>query len=276
MNYQLIYNQLIERAKTRVLTCYKEKHHITPKCMGGLDVPENLVFLTGREHFLAHWLLCRIYPRKLYPEYIGLHQAFRLMCNNLNHRYKYKYKFTSRCYQEAKENFRFTEEQKQKMKDNHIGNKYYTYSEEAKQKISIGNKNKVRTNLHKENYSKALSKPILQFDLQGNFIKEWPSIKEASKYFKGIADNLQGSTKKANNYIWKYKNQPTPEYKPKYIPKRVLQIDPNTNKIVRIWDYPYQIYKELKWAIDYISKQPFSHNYKWVYEEDYFKQLKVA
>lgn len=62
MNYQRIYNQLIERAKIRVLECYTEMHHIIPKCVGGSDNSNNLVALTPEEHFLAHQLLLKIYP----------------------------------------------------------------------------------------------------------------------------------------------------------------------------------------------------------------------
>lgn len=38
-----------------------EKHHILPRSMGGDDAPENMVYLTLREHFVAHLLLWRIY-----------------------------------------------------------------------------------------------------------------------------------------------------------------------------------------------------------------------
>ena len=62
MDYQLHYNRLIERAKTRQLDCYVERHHIIPRCMGGNDNKENLVELTPEEHFLAHQLLVKIYP----------------------------------------------------------------------------------------------------------------------------------------------------------------------------------------------------------------------
>lgn len=62
MNYQKHYNILIERAKNRTLTSYKEKHHITPKCLGGTDDAENIVELTGREHFIAHQLLIKMHP----------------------------------------------------------------------------------------------------------------------------------------------------------------------------------------------------------------------
>ena len=64
MDYQKIYNQIIERAKNRILECYKEKHHIVPKCLGGDNNENNLVELTAREHFLCHMLLCEIYPNE--------------------------------------------------------------------------------------------------------------------------------------------------------------------------------------------------------------------
>jgi hypothetical protein len=69
MNYQKIYDQIIKQAKTRKLDGYKEKHHIIPKCIGGLDTKENLVELTAREHFICHRLLCKIYPDNLKLKY---------------------------------------------------------------------------------------------------------------------------------------------------------------------------------------------------------------
>lgn len=52
------------------------------------------------------------------------------------------------------------------------------------------------------------SKPIEQFDLNGNFIKRYNSITEASKYVKKrynhISDVLGGRRKTACGYIWRY------------------------------------------------------------------------
>jgi len=75
MNYLKHYNDLIERAKNRKLDCYKEIHHIIPRCIGGTDEKENLVALTGREHFVAHILLVKIYPKDY-----GLIKAVNMMC----------------------------------------------------------------------------------------------------------------------------------------------------------------------------------------------------
>lgn len=63
MNYQNIYDSLIQRAKNRSLVGYSETHHIIPRCMGGKDDKYNLVELTPEEHYLAHQLLVKIYPK---------------------------------------------------------------------------------------------------------------------------------------------------------------------------------------------------------------------
>jgi hypothetical protein len=60
--YQRWYDGLVDRARSRnIPTCYTEVHHVTPRSLGGCDEPENLVRLTYREHFLAHWLLTKMH-----------------------------------------------------------------------------------------------------------------------------------------------------------------------------------------------------------------------
>ena len=61
MDYQKIYDNLVQSRKNRVTDKYVEKHHIIPKCLGGTDDKDNLVILTYREHFIAHWLLVKIH-----------------------------------------------------------------------------------------------------------------------------------------------------------------------------------------------------------------------
>ena len=62
MNYEAIYNSLIERGRYRKLAGYTESHHIVPRCMGGKDDRDNLVDLSPEEHYLAHQLLIKIHP----------------------------------------------------------------------------------------------------------------------------------------------------------------------------------------------------------------------
>lgn len=62
MNYARIYEQLIRRASGRERHGYMERHHVVPKCMGGGDEKANIVYLSAKEHFVAHKLLVRIHP----------------------------------------------------------------------------------------------------------------------------------------------------------------------------------------------------------------------
>jgi hypothetical protein len=65
MNYQKNYEDYINYVKTlnrsKSKDVYYEEHHILPKCIGGNNNKENLILLTPREHFLAHYLLSKIY-----------------------------------------------------------------------------------------------------------------------------------------------------------------------------------------------------------------------
>lgn len=62
MNYERHYNAIINRAKIRNHNGYSEKHHIIPRCLGGDDRKSNLVDLTPEEHYVAHLLLCKMFP----------------------------------------------------------------------------------------------------------------------------------------------------------------------------------------------------------------------
>jgi predicted nucleic acid-binding Zn ribbon protein len=64
MNYNKHYAILIERARSRILEVYIEKHHIVPRCLGGTNDKENIVALTPEEHYVAHQLLVKMYPKE--------------------------------------------------------------------------------------------------------------------------------------------------------------------------------------------------------------------
>lgn len=99
MNYSKIYNQLIENAKSKdrnIEQDYYEEHHIIPRCIGGDDSSYNLVLLTAREHYVAHWLLAKIHRN------YKLASAFNNMCQNSIGQ---KRNLTSRQYETAKKYF---------------------------------------------------------------------------------------------------------------------------------------------------------------------------
>lgn len=61
MNYAAHYERLIQRARSRTLVGYFERHHVVPRCIGGSNDAWNIVALTAEEHMTAHLLLVRIH-----------------------------------------------------------------------------------------------------------------------------------------------------------------------------------------------------------------------
>jgi len=87
-------------------------------------------------------------------------------------------------------------------------------SDETKQKISQKNKNRALgpkgykyTIEQRIKISKGRAKPILQYNKEGNFIKEWSSIKEAQNTINGdVWACCTGLQKTAGGFIFKYKD----------------------------------------------------------------------
>lgn len=82
MKYQEIYNNLINRALTRINEGYVEKHHIIPRCLGGTDSKENIVNLYPEEHYLAHLLLCKLNKGNSKLLYAAMNMTSGSMINN--------------------------------------------------------------------------------------------------------------------------------------------------------------------------------------------------
>lgn len=122
---------------------------------------------------------------------------------------------TRRKISEGAKGKKRSEETKQKLRKpkteqhkQNISKSKQNISEETKRKISEGKKGKTPNRDYKE-WAKRQQKPILQYDLEGNFIKEWEGIKTAALYLgcdpTNISHNLKGKTKKGFGYIWKRK-----------------------------------------------------------------------
>jgi hypothetical protein len=100
-HYKNRYDQFINTINAlgpRVIAGYSENHHILPRCMKGTDDPNNLIQLTLREHFLAHWLLW-----KAYPTYLPIVSAF-LQMNEKNSKSgkEFQGRITGRTYEQLK------------------------------------------------------------------------------------------------------------------------------------------------------------------------------
>ena len=99
MDYEKNYYDYINYVKSidRKLD-YSEIHHIIPRCLGGSDDKSNLVVLTAREHFLAHYLLT-----KIYSDNSKIVDAFRMMgVINKNEQKRY---INSRLYESKRKLF---------------------------------------------------------------------------------------------------------------------------------------------------------------------------
>ena len=57
MDYNKIYNEIINKRINEFPAGYYEVHHIIPVSLGGTDDEGNLVKLTAKEHFMCHFLL---------------------------------------------------------------------------------------------------------------------------------------------------------------------------------------------------------------------------
>lgn len=69
--YARWYFQLVQKARERSsLPAYVEKHHVVPFCISRSNAKENIVKLSGREHFIAHLLLIRAVEDSFRPSMI--------------------------------------------------------------------------------------------------------------------------------------------------------------------------------------------------------------
>lgn len=153
MNYQRHYDLLIERARTRTLSGYCEEHHIIPKCLGGSNLPENLVLLTAEEHFVAHQLLVKMHPGngKLLWAISAMRNATGKMVRN-NKMYGWLRKRFAEYISQVSKGRTASPETREKQRLAKLGKKRGPHSPETKQKMSEASKGKPKSDKHKSLY----------------------------------------------------------------------------------------------------------------------------
>lgn len=186
--YQKWYNNIItNRMKNPILNGYKERHHIIPKCCGGNNKKENLIYLTAKEHFICHSLLVEIFRKTKY--YSKLLYAFMCMKRDINgNRY-----LNSRLYSKYCEEYAKDLSNKMKTKYNPMHNKIWVSNIELKLSIII-DKDELQLYLDKGWFEKR----ILDFDsyifneekkskikLQNKIIKEKDKFNK-TEYYKEL------------------------------------------------------------------------------------------
>ena len=147
MNYQKHYDQLIESRKLlnrkKSKDEYFERHHISPRCIGGSEEISNFILLTPREHYIAHWLLWKALRIS------KLAYAFRAIAINL----KDKRRLTSKQYERAKLAIKqgdISEETREKMRNR-------IFTKETREKISNALKGKSRSEETKNKIANTLT-----------------------------------------------------------------------------------------------------------------------
>lgn len=226
MNYKKIYNDLMlsrlllknSRIKEKTQGQYFEGHHIIPKCKGGAGIStrpknnENIVLLTAREHFLAHWLLWLIYKDR------QMALAFHKMLSTTKNT---KRIISSGGFEDARNAYRITnignkygvgnkhnitEEQKQKqskkMKGKFSGEKnpFYNkkHSEESKEKMRNG-----RIGMTKDKIWNYKGKKIVL--KENNVVRTFDTIDEIANFIgyskSNVKNVLAGHQKTAKGYI---------------------------------------------------------------------------
>jgi len=140
------YNKFINYCRNTNKDGYTEKHHIIPKSMGGLDISDNIIILTGREHFIAHVLLWKSYRNK--------QTNCALWSMRMNSSGKRIFKINSKTYSLLKEEHSAIQSCKMKL-DNPM------FHKSTKNKISqsrTGSKTSEQTKLKMSNIRKGIKK----------------------------------------------------------------------------------------------------------------------
>jgi hypothetical protein len=138
--YTIWYTAITDRARTRKLNGYTERHHILPRSLNGTDDKNNLVDLTAREHFICHWLLTKMYTGEAKAKMI---YALNGMKRSNTFAQRYKTKITARVYENLKKEFSAIHSTNMKGRD--PWNKGVPITEEQREKNRIAATGKKRS-----------------------------------------------------------------------------------------------------------------------------------
>jgi hypothetical protein len=152
--YTTWYMAITDRARTRKLDGYTERHHVIPKSLNGTDDKTNLVDLTAREHFICHWLLTKMYTGEAKSKMI---YALNGMKQNGKFTQRYETLITSRVYESLKKEFSIVHSATMKGRD--PWNRGIPITEEQREKNRIAATGKKRS---AEAIAKAVAKQLGQ------------------------------------------------------------------------------------------------------------------
>jgi len=202
--YTKWYFQLMKCGFKEKQDFYCERHHIVPKSLGGSNSKKNLVYLTARQHYIAHLLLVKMTTAT--QKRSMSHALIRFAGKNQ----KKGYKITSRLYETIRKEY----SESISGKNNPMYGKpcHYNMSPERKQcwKDSIrdgvtGDKNPFFNKTHSERTRKHISdirsQPILVKFIDGTK-EEFSQYKFLGPYL-GMSEHLGSKLCKPQyQYLW--------------------------------------------------------------------------
>jgi hypothetical protein len=204
MNYEQHYNILCSSRQQRKqdFSTFYEKHHIVPRCKGGTDDPSNLVYLTPREHYIAHLLLHKANPNdvKLYwpLQWFYDKRGVRIPSRIVQALKEDRSRFVGlRDYSWTKSN-----QHRQKMRDNYVG---HDMSYRASKEYRENQSNKVKQSYEtREKVSKESS--------TGRFVSrrviadgvEYPSLSAVAKQYNISSKSAYNRVNKDTWPNWSY------------------------------------------------------------------------
>lgn len=182
---------------------YYENHHIIPRWLKGSNENSNLVLLTAREHYLAHYFLFKHYKDK------NSSAAFHLMNNSINSKFR-----DSKKYEEL----RIFQSELLK------GDNNPSKREDVKKLISIKNTGKLNGMYGKvrelnpffgKTHSKEFlrkkqllhSNPIDIFDIDNNLLNKFECVSDAAKHFNCTTKNILFRLNKKQGKFGIFKNK---------------------------------------------------------------------
>jgi hypothetical protein len=155
-----------DEAKSKEPSGYVENHHIVPRSIGGDNNKLNLIFLTAKEHFIAHKLLSEMFDNKHFQEKM-IYALWMLSTTRDD-----KTILTAEEYEEIKIKYieilkghaywlgrHHSQETKDKISNDRMGEKHHfyggTHSQETKDKISKAATGQIRSEEYRKNISEA-------------------------------------------------------------------------------------------------------------------------
>lgn len=221
MNYLKVYNRIVAKGK---LSCrkrndgtYYEAHHIVPKCIGGdghyeqYKKHDNVVLLTAKEHFICHLLLHRAFPSSS-----KLSFALYGMINGRSNSFQGRHKASAKLYEELKtlaiENMRRLNTGR-KQTPEHIAKVKANTDQTKIDRSYLRDPELVARRMKNTDVQARADKckvPVLQYSTDGKFIKEWPGIVDATRYYtansrSSISQCAKGVRRISYGFMWRFK-----------------------------------------------------------------------